>query len=133
MTSRRRVGLVATLLLVSGCAQRGVVSGPPSDTGAGTWWAVGVAIAAAILVLAALIVLPAWREGGSVLAAGLLGLQAAGAAVGAAILLGAAYQGAHVLTRPPGSEAALDRIAERTGFQVRTHRLDLVGTCPSCS
>ena len=30
-------------------------------------------------------------------------------------------------------EAALDRIAERTGFQVRTHRLDLVGTCPSCS
>ena len=87
-----------------GLRQRGVVSGPPSDTGAGTWWAVGVAIAAAVLVLAALIVLPAWREGGSVLAAGVLGLQAAAAAVGAAILLGAAYQGAHVLTRPPDSE-----------------------------
>jgi Fe2+ or Zn2+ uptake regulation protein len=30
-------------------------------------------------------------------------------------------------------EAALDRVARRTGFTVRTHRLDLVGTCPSCS
>ena len=30
-------------------------------------------------------------------------------------------------------EAALDRVAQRTGFQVRTHRLDLVGTCPGCS
>ena len=30
-------------------------------------------------------------------------------------------------------EAALARVARRTGFQVRTHRLDLVGTCPSCS
>lgn len=30
-------------------------------------------------------------------------------------------------------EAALARVAKRTGFQVRTHRLDLVGTCPTCS
>ncbi len=30
-------------------------------------------------------------------------------------------------------EAALQRVAKRTGFQVRTHRLDLVGTCASCS
>jgi len=30
-------------------------------------------------------------------------------------------------------EAALARVAKRTGFQVRTHRLDLVGTCPACS
>jgi Fe2+ or Zn2+ uptake regulation protein len=30
-------------------------------------------------------------------------------------------------------EAALARVARRTGFQVRTHRLDLVGTCASCS
>jgi len=111
VSSLRRAGLVATLLLASGCAQRGVVSGPPSDTGAGTWWAVGVAIAAAILVLAALIVLPAWRAGGSVLAAGVLGLQAAAAAVGAAILLGAAYQGAHVLTRPPDSEPAVSLLS----------------------
>ena len=30
-------------------------------------------------------------------------------------------------------EAALARVAKRTGFQVRTHRLDLVGTCSTCS
>jgi Fe2+ or Zn2+ uptake regulation protein len=30
-------------------------------------------------------------------------------------------------------EAALTRVARRTGFQVRTHRLDLVGTCARCS
>jgi len=30
-------------------------------------------------------------------------------------------------------ETALARVAKRTGFQVRTHRLDLVGTCASCS
>ena len=30
-------------------------------------------------------------------------------------------------------EAALAKVARRAGFQVRTHRLDLVGTCASCS
>jgi Fur family transcriptional regulator, ferric uptake regulator len=30
-------------------------------------------------------------------------------------------------------EAALARVAERTGFAVRDHRLDLVGTCPACA
>jgi Fur family ferric uptake transcriptional regulator len=30
-------------------------------------------------------------------------------------------------------EAALARVARRTGFRVRTHRLDLVGTCPDCT
>lgn len=30
-------------------------------------------------------------------------------------------------------EAALGRVAARAGFQVRTHRLDLVGTCARCS
>ena len=30
-------------------------------------------------------------------------------------------------------ETALARVARRTGFTVRTHRLDLVGTCPGCS
>ena len=42
------VGLVAALPRSAGCADRGVVSGPPSDTGAGTWAAVTVAVAAAI-------------------------------------------------------------------------------------
>ena len=30
-------------------------------------------------------------------------------------------------------ESALARVAQRTGFTVRTHRLDLVGTCASCA
>ena len=30
-------------------------------------------------------------------------------------------------------EAALATVARRTGFRVRHHRLDLVGTCPDCS
>ncbi len=30
-------------------------------------------------------------------------------------------------------EGALARVAERTGFTVRSHRLDLVGTCAGCS
>lgn len=30
-------------------------------------------------------------------------------------------------------EAALSSVAERTGFAVHNHRLDLVGTCPRCS
>ena len=30
-------------------------------------------------------------------------------------------------------ESALARVAKRTGFTVRTHRLDLVGTCAACS
>ena len=30
-------------------------------------------------------------------------------------------------------ESALARVAERTGFTVRNHRLDLVGTCSACS
>jgi len=30
-------------------------------------------------------------------------------------------------------EAALAKVARRAGFQVRTHRLDLVGTCPACA
>lgn len=30
-------------------------------------------------------------------------------------------------------ESALARVARRTGFTVRSHRLDLVGTCAGCS
>ena len=30
-------------------------------------------------------------------------------------------------------ETALLRVAKRTGFTVRTHRLDLIGTCSGCS
>ena len=30
-------------------------------------------------------------------------------------------------------ESALSKVARRSGFEVRHHRLDLVGTCPNCT
>lgn len=36
-------------------------------------------------------------------------------------------------TAEVGLEKALAKVAKRSGFQVRHHRLDLVGTCPRCS
>jgi len=30
-------------------------------------------------------------------------------------------------------ETALAKVARRTGFRVSAHRLDLVGTCPTCA
>jgi hypothetical protein len=106
----RRGSALAVLLLASGCAQRGVVSGPPSSTGPGTWLVVGIAATAAVLVLAALVVLPAWRRGGSAFAAGLLAIQAGAVLVGSAVLVGAAYQGAQLVTRPRDMEPAVSLI-----------------------
>jgi len=96
----------ATLFLTAGCAERGVVSGPPPDTGAGTWAAVIIAAVAATVVLAALLVLPGRRGGGSRLAAAVLGLQAAGVAVSGAILIGAAVRSEQLLGRPADAEQA---------------------------
>ncbi|MEQ1787697.1 MAG: hypothetical protein ABL966_11635 [Acidimicrobiales bacterium] len=107
MTPRRRwSGTVAIALLLAGCADRGIVSGPPDSTGAGTWIAVGTAATAAALVLAALLVLPAARPGGSAFAAGLLAIQAGAAIVGGAVLLGAAVRGGQLVDRAPDAEQA---------------------------
>lgn len=110
MSRLRRGSALAVLLLASGCAQRGVVSGPPPSTGTVTWLAVGIAAATAVLVLAALVVMPAWRSGGSVFAAGLLAIQAGVVIVGSAVLVGAAYRGARLVTRPADMEPAVSLI-----------------------
>jgi hypothetical protein len=99
-------GLVLVVLLASGCAERGLVSGPASPTPTSTWLAVGVAAIAAIGVLAALIVLPAWRPGGSAFTAGFLALQAGAATVAGVVLLGAALRGAALVERADGAEQA---------------------------
>jgi hypothetical protein len=106
----RRTGVLAMVLVASGCAERGVVSEPPSTTEAGTWVAVAVAATAATLVLTALIVLPAWRPGGSGFAAGLLGVQAAAAIVGGSVLVGAALRGATLVARPDDAEQAVSLV-----------------------
>ena len=114
----RLVAAAATLVLTAGCADRGVSSGPPSDTGAGTWAAVIIAAAAATLVLAALLVLPGRRAGGSRLAATVLALQAAGVAVGGAVVIGAAVRSEQLLGRPADAEQAVS-LLHLTGLDGR--------------
>jgi hypothetical protein len=105
VTRARLVG-PAVALLGAGCAERGLVSGPPSPTGTGTWALVAVAVSAAVIVFAAIVVVPAWRPGGSAFAAGLLGLQAGAVVVGGAVLVGAALRGADLVDRADGAEQA---------------------------
>jgi hypothetical protein len=118
MSSWRRGSAFAALLLAAGCAQRGVVSGPPSSTGTSTWLAVGLASAAAVLVLAALIVIPAWRRGGSPLATGLLAIETGAVVVGGAVLVGAAWRGATLAERSPDAEQAAS-LLQLTGLDGR--------------
>lgn len=96
----------AVLLLTTGCADRGLASGPTSSPGAGTWTVVWLAAAAAALVVAGLVLLPAWRTGGAAFAAGLLAAQAGAVVVGGAVLFGAAVRSEQLITRPPDSEQA---------------------------
>jgi hypothetical protein len=96
---------VATLAL-GGCAERGLAAGPTSSTSTATWALVTVATLGASVVLAALIVLPAMRPGGSVIASWVLALQAAGAAVTGAVIIGAAIRSEQLLHRPADAEQA---------------------------
>jgi hypothetical protein len=96
----------AAALALGGCADRGVVAGPQGSTSTGTWAAVTFAAVGAVVVLAALIVLPAMRPGGSVIGSWVLGLQAAGVAVASAIIVGAAIRNEQLLDEPPDAEQA---------------------------
>jgi hypothetical protein len=71
-----------------------------------TWIAVAMAACAAALVIAALLVLPGGRSGGSPLAAGLLAVQAGAAVVGTAVLIGAAVRSEQLTTGEPRAEQA---------------------------
>ncbi len=103
----RRCGPGAVALAaLGGCADRGLASGPTSTTSAATWAVVTVATVAVGVVLAALVVLPAMRPGGSALASWVLGLQAGGIAVASAIIVGAAVRSDQLLDREAGAEQA---------------------------
>jgi hypothetical protein len=106
--STRRIAPVVALmaLALGGCADRGLAAGPPSNTGTGTWAVVTFAAVAATVMLAALIVLPAMRPGGSVIGSWVLALQAGGVAVAAAILIGAAIRSEQLLDDPDAEQAA---------------------------
>ncbi|MEO6318952.1 MAG: hypothetical protein ABIP36_09235 [Acidimicrobiales bacterium] len=94
------------LLVGSGCADRGLASGPASPTGTGTWLVVGAAASAAIAVLAALVVLPSRRPGGSSFAAWLLAVEAGAVLVGGAVIVGAALRTGDLVTQPDRTEQA---------------------------
>jgi hypothetical protein len=102
----RALGVPAAAALLGACAHRGVESGPPSGTGAGTWAVVVTAALAATVVIAALIALPAQRPGGSVFGSWVLALQAGGVTVAAAIVVGAAVRSEQLLGRPAEAEQA---------------------------
>ena len=106
MLVTRRTLWVAPLVALGGCADRGLASGPSETPGIGTWVAVTVATVAAVVVLAALVVVPAIRPGGSVLGSWVLGLQAGGVAVASAIIIGAAVRSEQLLDRAADAEQA---------------------------
>jgi len=124
--TRVRPGAVALfLVLVAGCAERGVTSGPPAGTGAGTWAAVALASTLAAVVLAALYLLPARRGGGATFAAAVLALQAGAATVGGAVIIGAALRSGQLVDRPADAEqaASLVRLTGLDGRDVGFFRL----------
>ena len=91
---------------MGGCANRGLSSGPTSPVGTATWAAVTVATVLAGSVLAALIVLPALRPGGSAVGSWVLGLQAGGVTVASAIIIGAAVRSDQLLDPEPDAQQA---------------------------
>lgn len=104
--ARRWLGGAVLVLPLTGCAERGLASGPSSPASLTTWTAVVVAATAAALVLAALVVLPRRPSGGSILAAGFLALEAGAAVVGGAALLGVAVRSQALVTRGADAEQA---------------------------
>lgn len=104
--SRQAVALGAVASVLGGCADRGLVSGPSEPTPTSTWAAVTVAAVAVTGVIAALVVLPARRPGGSALASWILALQAGGVALTGSILVSAAIRNEQLVERADGEQAA---------------------------
>ena len=102
----RAAAVAVAAVVVGGCADRGVASGPEQPPGTGTWLVVTLAAVAIAVVLAALIVLPVRRPGGSPLASWVLALQGGGVVVAASILVGAAVRSGQLLSREPDAEQA---------------------------
>ncbi len=94
-------------MVLSGCAERGLVAAPEHRQGASTWAAVWVAglLAAALAGLA--LTLPAWRtRSGSRFATGVLTLQTGGVAVVGTLLVGLAVRSWQLIERPLDSPPA---------------------------
>ena len=103
---RSWLALLTVTAATGGCADRGLASGPTTSPGNGTWAVVTIATVLAGTVLAALIVLPALRPGGSVLGSWVLGLQSGGVAVASAIIIGAAVRSEQLLEPAPDAQQA---------------------------
>jgi hypothetical protein len=102
----RAAALGLGALALGGCADRALISGPSEPPGTATWLVVALAAVAIAVVLAALVVLPARRPGGSALASWVLGLQAGGLTVAVAILVGAAIRNEQLIERADAEQAA---------------------------
>ena len=120
MTSRRArpAWALAAAVLISGCAERDLLTAPSSDPGAGTWLAVGMGALVAALVWGGLLTLPVWRGRPSApLAAGVLAGTAGGVVVAAAVLAGVAVRSWQLLDREASAapEHALLRLSGSDG------------------
>ena len=122
MTARRLVaGGLATLVL-SGCAERRLVTAPSSTPSTATWTVVWAAGIAAALMVGVLLTLPAWRSrSGARVAVALLTVQAGAVAVAGTVLGAAAIRTWQLIDRPPEDPTAtallrLSRVDGDTAF-----------------
>lgn len=114
----RGAGLaLLSLVALSGCAERRLVTKPATPPTTGTWIAVWIAGAVIAVVAGGLLTLPVWRErGGSRVATAVLALQAGALAVAGAVLTGVAVRGWQLIERPESAAPA--------GALLRLSRLD---------
>jgi hypothetical protein len=123
MTPRRpsAAALLAAVVL-SGCAERRLITAPASRPSAATWAAVWIAGLAAALVVGVLLTLPVWRQRhGARLAVAVLTLQAGAVVVTGAVLGGVAIRSWQLIERPLDAPPAtallrLSRIDGDTAF-----------------
>ncbi len=122
MTGRRAAAVGTAGLLLSGCAERRLVTAPTTTPSTTTWVMVWTAGIAAALVLGVLLTLPAWRtRGGARLAVAVLTAQSGAVAVSSVVLAGAAVRTGQLIDRTPDEPAAhallrLSRIDGDTAF-----------------
>jgi len=95
-------------LAVGGCAERQLVAAPATEPGTASWLAVGVAAAAASLLLGVLMALPAWRRdrGRATFPSVVLAWFSGAAALGCTVLVGVAVRSWQLIDRPVEESAA---------------------------
>ena len=116
----RAVASPGVCLLLTGCANRGVASGPSAPQGAGTWLLVWAAAGLAVAVVAALIMrvhVPA--SGGARIATTVLAFHAGAVLVGGALLIGLAVRSGPLANAKaagtPASGTSLIRVSVTDG------------------